>query len=115
MVTIEESTSVMDAVRSSSKTRSSKLTSAKKTVDPGMSLPYVEYVHCTHTYNYVITNLSMVIMVTIEESTSVMDAVRSSSKTRSSKLTSVKKTVDPGMSLPCVEYVHTLIIMLLQI
>ena len=53
-------------------------------------------------YNYVITNLSMVIMVTIEESTSVMDAVRSSSKTRS---TSAKKTVDPGMSLPYVEYV----------
>ncbi len=43
MVTTEESTSVMDAVRSSSKTRSSKLTSAKKTVDPGMLLTYVEY------------------------------------------------------------------------
>ncbi len=55
------------------------------------------------------------VMVTTEESTSVMDAVRSSSKTRSSKLTSAKKTVDPGMSLPYVEYVHTLIIMLLQI
>ncbi len=51
-------------------------------------------------------------MVTIEESTSVVDAVRSFSKTRSSKLTSAK---DPGMSLPYVEYVHTLIIMLLQI
>ncbi len=54
-----------------------------------------------------------VVMVTTEESTSVMDAVQSSSKTRSSKLTSAKKTVDPGMSLPYVEYVHTL--MLLQI
>ncbi len=44
MVTTEESTSVMDAVQSSSKTcRYSKLTSAKKTVDPGMLLPYVEY------------------------------------------------------------------------
>ncbi len=52
-------------------------------------------------------------MVTTEESTSVMDTVQSSSKTRSSKLTSAKKTVDPGMSLPYVEYVHTL--MLLQI
>ncbi len=51
-----------------------------------------------------------VVMVTTEESTSVMDAVQSSSKTRSSKLTSAKKTVDPGMLLPYVEYVHTLII-----
>ncbi len=40
MVTTEESTSVMDAVRSSTKTRSSKLTSARKTADPGMSLSY---------------------------------------------------------------------------
>ncbi len=50
MVTTDESTSVVDAVWSSSKTRSSKLTSAKKTVDPGMLLPYVEY-RCTHTGN----------------------------------------------------------------
>ncbi len=45
----EESTSVMDAVRSSSKTRFSKLTSAKKTVDPGMSLSYTNsgtHTHC---------------------------------------------------------------------
>ncbi len=51
-------------------------------------------------------------MVTTDESTSVMDAVRSSSKTRSSKLTSAKKTVDPGMVLPCVrriQYVHKLV------
>ncbi len=53
MVTTEESTSVMDAVRSSSKTRSSKLTSAKKTVDPGMLFTVRRI--CTHTY--VITNL----------------------------------------------------------
>ena len=54
------------------------------------------------------------VMVTTEESTSVMDAVRSSSKTRSSKLTSAKKTVDLLVCyLPYVEYVHTL--MLLQI
>ncbi len=45
MVTTDKSTSVMDAVQSSSKTRSSKLTSAKKTVDPGMLLSYGMYKH----------------------------------------------------------------------
>ena len=72
MVTTEESTSVMDAVRSSSKTRSSKLTSAKKTVDPGMlfTVRRIMYTHlCYYKFNMV--------MVTTEESTSVMDAVRS--------------------------------------
>ncbi len=96
MVTTEESTSVMDAVRSSSKARF-KLTSAKKTVDPGMSLLYTN--SGTHTHTHIHTLHVYYVMVTTEESTSVMDAVRSSSKTRSSKLTSAKKTVDPGMLL----------------
>ena len=45
MVTTEESTSVMDAVRSSSKTRSSKLTSAKSPVvtEPGKYKLFTHY------------------------------------------------------------------------